>query len=788
MYMAQLQDARIGQDVEQQFGMMSRTIMNLESDALEAQSLLEDKDRAIERLMHQLDHQRDLFIKLDEQQQKTIAISQSQQKNMDALIETHDAKTVAKLSSFLNTVQHRLQAVLQQQQGSSGRGRQEREGTGQTWSSETTVGCQVSKREASKPLVREDSVSSEPSDAYTAGTTAVSETLAGSKPSISPSSVLGDGSAHFSIDSICSTLDALENRVSESQQKMTVLTGEIGLLRRQSVALSESRNNSIRIKNFSVSRGQAAEDTVRAALEKSLKDALLAKQMAQQELENERQRWQEDQSHRIKALEESLVAVEDMDKGVDANCNGDEAVQELRRQLREAIDEIDILNQQHQSNLKDMRQLFDIVPDPRRKSHMQLYSSHQQLQQQKITGTPGDKTALSESTSSLVPAGVIGFSMEALIGRVKELVARSEQIEQDNLELREQLGKMGEQSRRNSNQEILTKKQHTPEDTDLLDSSLKQRGQSTRVLKSDLERLHASAEMVELLEKELELLKQHTDVLMDENARLAELAAAGATGTPVNSRSSLFGRVVHKPHQSDELDELQEIIRAKDKLLRERDQVVQEQEKALLQMQADMAKIKEGNAVDCALNSNSAVKLSPFDVNTLEELRAKCGKLEGEMGELRMIIAALESVSGGPGTGSQLLDSLSVTSSAQSPPSSFWFSSGLARSFNFGSLPQKHPEESPSSAMSPVPSASDVFGAGQQGLDSSANALSPTSNNTAIAGATAALRKEFRRAMGELREEKDKAVRKEVEERRRLERELRELRRELQTIQTSTHA
>jgi len=36
--------------------------------------------------------------------------------------------------------------------------------------------------------------------------------------------------------------------------------------------------------------------------------------------------------------------------------------------------------------------------------------------------------------------------------------------------------------------------------------------------------------------------------------------------------------------------------------------------------------------------------------------------------------------------------------------------------------------------------------------------------------------------MGDLREEKEKAVRKEVEERRRLERELRQMRRELQAI------
>ncbi|KAF9983805.1 hypothetical protein BGZ75_004740, partial [Mortierella antarctica] len=57
-----------------------------------------------------------------------------------------------------------------------------------------------------------------------------------------------------------------------------------------------------------------AEDTNRTALEKSLKDALLEKEMARQEPENEQQRWQDDQYHRIGALEQSLVAVEDAEK------------------------------------------------------------------------------------------------------------------------------------------------------------------------------------------------------------------------------------------------------------------------------------------------------------------------------------------------------------------------------------------------------------------------------------------------------------------------------------------
>ncbi|KAF9983793.1 hypothetical protein BGZ75_004728 [Mortierella antarctica] len=109
--------------------------------------------------------------------------------------------------------------------------------------------------------------------------------------------------------------------------------------------------------------------------------------MARQEPENEQQRWQDDQYHRIGALEQSLVAVEDAEKNTvpvadlttganGAHSSAEETVQALRSQLREVIDEIYTVNQQQQSSNKSMRELVDLVPDPRRKNHMQLLMSH----------------------------------------------------------------------------------------------------------------------------------------------------------------------------------------------------------------------------------------------------------------------------------------------------------------------------------------------------------------------------------------------------------------------------
>ncbi|KAG0009113.1 hypothetical protein BGZ80_002728 [Entomortierella chlamydospora] len=597
------------------------------------------------------------------------------------------------------------------------------------------------------------------------------------------------------MEAIQSTLDALESNVTESQQKIGVLESELGLLRRQSVVMSASRNNSIRIKNFSVPRSQA-EETIRSALEKSLKDALLAKGMAQQELENERQRWQEDQNHRISALEESLVAVEDLDKpGTNESSSQNEAIKDLRRQLREAIDEIDVLSQQHQSSLKSMRQLFDLVPDQRRKSQMELFTAHQQQLQQKIASIPSDSngsvlsaarklssSGSSSSLSSSSSSGPVGFSMEALIARVKELVTRFQQMEQDNEELRQHIGKPTIRSRHASDENLAAQSQSE-------DNSKPQKSsdeQSTWILKSDLEKLQANAGMIQLLKKELDLLKQHTDVLMDENARLADLAAANATSSPAPDRSSAFGGIVQKPTRDETLDELQEIICVKDKMLRERDQIVQEQEKALHQAQEEIERIKGITGVDGAPRSVSP-PLSSFDILAMENLRIKSFKLEEEVGEMRMIIAALESISGGPGTGSQLLKSPAVSSDAQSPQQTPSPSSdlGAVGSLSFGAPTPRQSSEESSGVSSPVSSSIDLFNGG------SINALSPgggpggSSNNAMIAGATAALRKEFRRAMAESRDEKDKAVRKEVEERRRVEREVRQLRRELQAIQTS---
>ncbi|KAF9366656.1 hypothetical protein BGX34_011051 [Mortierella sp. NVP85] len=827
MHAMQLQEARIGRDVEEQFESMAKAIISLESDALEAHSLLEDKDRAIERLVKQLEHQRDLSIKLDDQQQKAMALSRSRQVSMEKVDENSDAKTVVELRSFLSTVQERLQSILQKQQeqhllrtedtstdghnakgGNAGNTKSEqgRFNSEDGWSSESILTNKTAVTELiqddSMTPAREDSMSSGPSGTATT----LSETLVSSKPSTPPgsaSTAIGQMS-YLSMDGIRSTLDALENHVTESHQRMHVLEGEIGLLRRQSLVLSTSRNNSIKIKNFSVptyregsSSGGQAEERIRLALEKSLKDALLAKEMAQQELENERQRWQEDQNHRISALEESLVAAEDRDKTLanrpDLEISGgsskDEVVQELRRQLQDAIDEIDVLNHQQQSNLQSMRQLFDLLPDTRRKSHLDLLTSHQQLQQQIATspagsvilqGTTSDRASPSEGASSLMSTGIVGFSMEALIDRVKELVARSEQVDRDSGKLRHSTDSLDMQSGQISRTASPSLTQASPSTGEGIPS--------TKILKSEFERLQANADKVPLLENELDLLKQHADVLMEENARLAELAAASATSTPVPARSTMLGAVVKDPTRDDSLDELQEIIRLKDRLLRERDQLVQEQEMALRQAKIDLTNALTSPGPRAENDSSSPADpnqaLSDFDVTVMEDLRHKYGKLEAEAGEMRLVIAALESMSGGPGSGSQLLKSHSISSNSPPPGTSSWLASSLGAvgSLSFGSLVQSHPaKSSPGTITSPGSSADDSTDS-VHSSDSTAN-LNTDNNRVIVAGATAALRKEFRRVMADLREEKERAVRKEVEERRRLERELRQMRRELQAIQ-----
>ncbi|KAF9340312.1 hypothetical protein BGZ91_002603 [Linnemannia elongata] len=868
MHALQLQEARVGKDVEEQL-----TIMSLESDTLEAQSLLEDKDRTIERLMKQLDHQRDLYVRLDEQQQKVMALSRSQQKDLDLLDKTrNDAKTVAELEVFLSKVAGRLQGILQTQQQqqqqyrhqkqvstTSATGRtskldvignnsedqhredDERDRSAQTWPSDSTL---LSKRTSRTTTAqessvkdgpgREDSMSSSTRDGNSnLGTTVVSERTANS----SQESTLANDKTedtesapqHVSQERIFSTLDALDHFMTESQQKSQILEGELSLLRRQTVVMSESRNNSIKIKNFSSVRGQAAEETIRSALEKSLKDALLEKEIARQELENERQRWQDDQNHRISALEESLVAVEDSEKSSatgrtssdGANADGasaaaqEEIIRTLRQQLHEAIDEIDTLSQQQQSSLKSMRQLFDLIPDSRRKSHLQLFSAHQQQQRNSSgsTGGYGSGRASPAGSISSVSSGnaAIGFSMETLIVRVKELVARSQQLEQDSFESKHPRSNQSTtRSRQSSHQGSALL---PPKQADAVDNQEQQQQQqedSTWVSNSELERLQANAGMIQLLEKEIELLKQHTDMLLDENARLAEMAAASATAVshPPSRSSADLRAMIRPPSKEDALDELHEIIRVKDTLLRERDQLVEQQEKALLKVRSELAQATYQSRAEtphthATFGGNPGSPpppLSSFDVVALEEFRLQCDKLEEQNGEMRMIIAALEAAYGGPGSGAQLLKALQSTNTPTSPNSTTsWLSSrlGAAGSLSFGSLSQKvspEPSASSSAINTPIPSSVDAFSnnnnnnnnqpSQHQQQQNGAGTLSGGSN-AAITSATAALRKEFRRVMTALREEKEKAVRKEVEERRRLERTVRQLRRELQAIQNS---
>ncbi|KAG0034546.1 hypothetical protein BGZ82_005704 [Podila clonocystis] len=621
---------------------------------------------------------------------------------------------------------------------------------------------------------------------------------------------------HFSIQGITSTLDALESHCTESSQKMLVLETELGLLRRQTIVMSESRSNSIRVKKSTsppppTPARQAAEDTIRAALEKSLKDALLEKEMARQELENERQKWQDDQTHRIHALEESLVAVEEQEKknesknnsvgGMATAASQSETIQELRAQLREAIEEIDVLSRQHQQSLKAMRHLFDMVPDPRRKSHMQLFMAHQAG-----SSSPGRS---SSPSSGRVSPGAMGFSMEALMVRVKEMTAKSAQLEQDNAELKEHV----------KANEAATKRRRDPSLPKPVEETT---AGSTWILTSDLEKLQASAGMIHLLEKELDLLKQHTDMLLDENARLAELAANSAmhSNTRHSGRSVMIDHgIVQKPTRDDTLDEMKELIRVKDQLLRERDQVVQEQERVIFKAREDLARIQPPTPTGTvnmktltasSLSGGVAGLMSAFDVTALEEYRTRCDKMEEESAEMRLILAALESMHGGPGSGARLL----AEKSPSSPPtsgSSSWFSSSLGTvgSLSFGTLSgnnngtgannssQKSSFESthgmPGSSTPTHPplhtansnSSLDSYTGGTLGQCGSSSSLSPHATSSMVVGATAALRKEFRRVMSELRDEKEKSVRKEVEERRRLERVVRQLRRELQTVQNN---
>jgi len=839
---------------------MSRTISSLEADAFEAQALLEDKDRAIGRLMKQLEHQQDLFMKLDEQQQRTMETTRIQQRNQtmvtDSGLEASNAR-VEKLTAVLGVVGKRLQKILQLQQQDHGNkrvladatnaavhdnghrpSRSQRDRSAQKWPSETTLLSKTSTLQSQEPLLavtQEDSDSTVPSDEKVLITTGPRTDSGDSMPNHAIQSCdkqVDDGRneadvAYVSPESIQSILDALEEHASASQNKMAVLEGELGLLRRQSLVLSQSRANSVKVRPSS-KKGAAVEETIRAALEKSLKDALLEKEMARQELENERQRWLDDQNHRIRALEESLVAVEDQKQlqlkhqanghGVDGSGSSnskDSMTLELRRQLREAIDEIDVLSLQQQSSLKSMRQLFNLLPDARRRSHMQLYSSHQQLQQQIATnssprgqlGASSGRASPAGSISSSTTSGAVGFTMDALIVRVKEMVARSQQLEQDNTELRQHLQ---QPAMSYGGQET----GHDQDDNREHQESISD-PHSTWILKSDLERLQASAGMVQLLEKELELLKQRTDMLLDENARLADLAAATTTGvshTAVTTFAQGGRPSVEKPSLEDALDELQEIVRAKNKLLQEREEIFQAQEQTLQKTREELAKATAGpstpswraTTATAMTDIASDNQLSDYDCGTLEEFRDKCRDLEERIGEMRMTIAALESMTGGPGSGSQILQHQQQQQQQQSSSASSWLSSSLGAvgSLSFGSLTQRNNStaatagsiystslvaaSSPSGVSSPTPSHAEAI-YGSNGGHSLNTSISQQNLNlgthTSVTGATAALRKEFRRVMHELREEKDKNVRKEVEERRRLERVVRQLRRDIQVLE-----
>ncbi|KAG0349610.1 hypothetical protein BG004_000016 [Podila humilis] len=811
-HFAQIQESHHRRESQQQMESMSKSIQDLESGTLEAQLLLADKDRAIERLTKQLEHQREMYRKMDEHQQRTLSLSRSQQK----LSQDASTSKETELNSFLDLVGKRLQEILNFQ--GEDEPKQPNVPEHKKRASQTTLGSKgsnattmTSPYDTTLAALREDSMSSAPSD-LTASVTAKGTFIATNSRDVTPtaaptSPATSTARSQFSIQGITAALDALDNHCNESSQKLRIIESELSLLRRQSIAINASRSNSIQVKRSTSSSRvnlqtqipvrQAGEDTIRAALENSLKDAVLEKEMARQELENERQRWQDDQTDRILALEESLVAVEKEERmiavGGDVVSEGSsqiKIIQELKTQLREAVEEIEVLSQQHQQSLISMRQLFNLVPDPRRNCQMQLFMAYQETGD---ASSPGKRSTPSSERNS--PAGAESFSMDALMVRIKELMAKAHQFEQNNEELREHV---------NANEAISKHHRNTSLPKHLEEPS----AGSTWILTPDLEKLQASAGMIHLLEKELQLLKQHTDMLLDENTRLAELVA-NSTVYSYPGRSIVFeGHVgtqgiVKKPTRDDTLEELREVIRVKERLLRERDQLVQEQERVIFKAREDLARIQPPtptgtvnikmltSAVGAVPAVGMAGPMSPFDVAALEEYRTRCSKIEEEAAEMRLMLAALESTRGGPGVGARTLaanyagasswfSSRTINDEANSTPS-FQQSSFKEGVINTGTSTLTHPPLQDAHWKGSLELGC-VLG---QGSSNSSSSLHPQGTSSVIVGATAALRKEFRRVMAELRNEKEQSVRKEVEERRRLERVVRQLRRELQTVQNN---
>ncbi|KAG0242778.1 hypothetical protein BGW41_003454 [Actinomortierella wolfii] len=927
------EEHKIIHDIEtsQEIAALHKTIQNLEDDALEAQSLLEDKDKAIARLMKQLDHQQKLFAKLDEQQQKAMAISRSHQLNLEALGGQNDA-IMADMRNALDRIGQRLQHILEQQHvqekllGRNSRGvitkaaddlsgkvstkdqhairKRSSEKTitpssasgtiseQQSWSSSTT---EIEQRTPTPGSATANADSSgQSSDLVQANTTTSSSESA-------TATALSKAPSAPSLQAIYSALDALETYFWQSLQKASYLESELALVRRQSQTLSQSRQNSLRHKEPPMSTSQkdgsksasvpgsviktaatpsspgglvtataSNNDPIRAALEKSLKDAILEKEKARQELENERQRWQEDQQQRIKALEDTLAAAKqsasstptpgqnsESNNSSDSNENG---FVELRRQLQEALEEIDQLNNQHKANLKSMQQLFDILPDVRKNAALSMtLSSPKQLQlQQHNPGSPrlrGLSTSGAMTNGRASPAGSIaslrsvgssyfggpaGFNMEVLMARVKDLVLRSQRLENENMELRRAL-----------------------DDAGIMDDHQNGQGHPTdghvRITKKELERFQASSRAIQELESELAVLKQHTDVLLEENSRLADLAATSATNNVqsadrdvMSERSSLdqglVKRIEHghnsgnhnhrqqsasastEQHSSRRenrgIKEMEEMLRAKDQILRERDQFVRQQDEELQRLRKELQRayaLNAGNQDKKSINGSTAGTdtavlkpsgqgvaspeptqqiVSDFEANELQEYRIRCGLLEEELGEMRMMVAAFESVYGGR-------PNVTPGSRSPQPSAASWFPSIGSLSFASltGNSKNGEPETpstlespgAPSTTLSPSSNASwstmshaEATSEHPRQQTGSPTPSAPTESpfggvslaqQRTVAGATAALRREFRRVMTDLRNEKEMMVRKEVEERRRLEGVVRQLRRELAMLQ-----
>lgn len=221
------------------------------------------------------------------------------------------------------------------------------------------------------------------------------------------------------------TLSALEEQLSEYQTRIHQLEGELETVQEASKKEKERRGS------------ENENQNIRTVLQNSLRDAMLEKERMRVQMDQEK-RKREEMEKRMNELEEEAKQAAELRRTLDGKNGDEEEVQKLQeeidrlerikvenaeqleKRLREAVADVDQLNEQYEDVVGTLKKVFGELPDVAEGRKIDINSSK-------------DEGSRKEARR---------FSMDAFVGRVQYLTKENQRLVDKILDMQSRMEEM----------------------------------------------------------------------------------------------------------------------------------------------------------------------------------------------------------------------------------------------------------------------------------------------------------------------------------------------------------